>query len=224
MWSNSLMFSPLYQADSLSTEYLHYRVCFSRRLSLNYKNRSLAHTFTAIDKTANFFVFKGKKLKYQKTLLYANLVFFHAVNDTRIPTFYQKKYNFQSYDVNLIEHPLLDKLLSETLFFMDFNLLIPYFLTRDLPMIKPIISVKPFFKKKKQKNKNISKYNIRYAYVPHKQRIQVTMRWFSMVIKLDTKPMVNSFLNTCLDILNEDTSFIVRLRNQIYLKLAAEKQ
>lgn len=224
MWRNSLTFSPLYQSENLSFEYLNYRICFSRRLSLQYKNRSIANTFTAIDKAANFFVFKGRKLKYVKTLLYANLVFFHSVNGTNIPQFFKKKYAFESYFVDLTIYPALNKLLTETLFFMDFNLLIPYFLTRDLPMIKPIISIKPFLKKKKQKNKNINKYNIRYAYVPHNQRMQVTMRWFSMVIKLDTQPMVNSFLDTCLNILDEESSFIVELRNQIYLQLAAEKQ
>jgi hypothetical protein len=192
-------------------------------LSLKYKNRSIANTFTAIDKTANFFVFKGQKLRYQKTFFYANLIFFHSVNDIKIPNFFKHKYGFEMFAVDLTVHPLLNKLLAETLFFMDFSLLIPYFLSRDLPMIKPVISVKPFFKKKKLKNSQISKYNIRYAYVPHNQRIQVTMRWFSMVVKLDTKPMVNSFLNTCLDILDEETSFIVKLRDQIYLKLAAEK-
>lgn len=223
MWKNTLYFSFLYRAENLTFEYLNYRICFSYNKSFKFKNRSIVNTFTTLDKISNFFVFKGKKKIYKKTLLYANLIFFYSINSINIPQFYKHKYIFNDFNINLIEYPVLNKLLSETLFFMDFNLLIPYFLTNNLPMIKPIIIIKPFFKKKKQKNKNINKYNIRYVYVPHKRRMQVTIKWFSMFIKLSTQPLINSFLQTCLNIINEDTSFIIQIRNQIYLKLAVEK-
>jgi hypothetical protein len=107
---------------------------------------------------------------------------------------------------------------------MDFNLLVPYFLKKDLPMIKAVITVRKFLKKKKPKNRLKSKYSIRYAYVPHAQRLLVSMRWFGMMVKVSNPVLINSFIENTLTITDESSSFIIKLRNQIYLGLTAESE
>jgi hypothetical protein len=61
------------------------------------------------------------------------------------------------------------------------------------------------------------------VYVPHVQRILVSMRWFGMMVKLRNVSLVNSFINNTLNIMDENQSFIIKLRNQIYAGLTAEQ-
>lgn len=209
--------------NSKTLQYLNFRCCFSRRKSLKYKNRSIANSFTIIERTSNFFNFKGFKLKYYKVLLYSNLFFFYNMHGIKTPAMHIKKHKYTNYGLDMESFPVMHKLLSESDVYMDFNVLLPFFITKDLPMIKACITVRKFLKKKKPKNKIKYKYSIRYAYVPHSQRILVSMRWFGMMVKLRNVSLVNSFINNALNIMDEDQSFIVKLRNQIYLGLTAEQ-
>jgi hypothetical protein len=223
MHSNVQLSETLIHSNFKTSQYLNFRCCFSRRKSLNYKNRSLTSTFTIIERTSNFFNFKGFKLKYYKILLYSNLFFFYNIYNIKTPAAFIKKHNYTNFILDIESFPIMHKLLSESDIYMDFNVLIPFFITKDLPMIKSCITVRKFLKKKKPKNKIKYKYSIRYVYVPHTQRILVSMRWFGMMVKLRNTSLINSFINNTLNIMDENQSFIIKLRNQIYLGLAAEQ-
>jgi hypothetical protein len=157
-------------------EYLNLRCCFVGRKALNYKNRNLANTYTILERTSNFFNFKGFKLKYFKTFSYANLFFFYNMHAVKTPSLYLKRYKYTNFFLDMESFPVMHKLLSESDVYMDFNILIPFFITKDLPMIKSVVTIRKFLKKKKPKNKLKNKYSIRYVYVPHVQRILVSMR------------------------------------------------
>lgn len=222
MWSRIENKLILQNKEKIMLEYLNLKSCFSRRKSLNYKNRSLAHNFNVIERSANFFNFKGHKLRYLKALSFANLFFFSNFAGIKNPKHLYSRYRHTHFQVNLESYPLLHKLLSESDYYMDFNVLIPTFLNKDLPMLKASITERKFTKKKKIKNRLRNKYNVRYVYVPHKQRILVSLRWFGMLTKLSNKSLVNSFIDNTLNIADETNSYIIQLRNQIYLGLAAE--
>lgn len=222
MWTKLRSDSNTYQFEHITNEYLNLRCCFSRRKSLKYKNRSLVYGYSVLDRTSNFFNFKGRKLHYYKLLTYANLFFFFNLHSIIIPMAVRNKYTFSGFAIDLESYPVLNKLFIESDYFMDFNLLIPYFLNKDLPMLKAVITVRKFLKKKKPKNRLKSKYSVRYVYVPHTQRIQVAMRWFGMMVKISNPVIVNSLIENTLNITNETSSFIIKLRNQVYLGLTAE--
>lgn len=224
MWAKLRKDDLTYQFEDLTNEYIRLRSCFSPRKSLKYKNRSLANSYSALDRTANFFNFKGRKLHYFKLLTYSNLFFFYNLFGVHTPKSLQNKYTFKNFELNLESYPMLNKLFIESDYFMDFNLLVPYFLKKDLPMIKAVITVRKFLKKKKPKNRLKSKYSIRYAYVPHAQRLLVSMRWFGMMVKVSNPVLINSFIENTLTITDESSSFIIKLRNQIYLGLTAESE
>lgn len=175
-----------------------------------------------LDRTANFFNFKGRKLHYYKLLAYANLFFFFNLHNVIVPKTIEHKYTFNRFDIDLESFPVLNKLFIESDYFMDFNILVPYFLNKDLPMLKATITIRKFLKKKKPKNRQKNKYSIRYVYVPHTQRVLVSMRWFGMMVKISNPVLINSFIANTLNITNETSSFIIKLRNQVYLGLTAE--
>ena len=222
MWAKLRASNDTYQFEELTNEYINIRCCFSPRKSLKYKNRSLAFGYSATDRTANFFNFKGRKLHYYKLLTYSNLFFFYNLRNVVTPGSVQRKYTYSSFSVDLESLPVLNKLFIESDYFMDFNMLIPYFLNKDLPMLKATVTVRKFLKKKKPKNRLKSKYSVRYVYVPHAQRILVSMRWFGMMVKISNPSIINSFIENTLNIADESSSFVVKLRNQVYLGLTAE--
>ena len=135
--------------DLQTHEYLTLKCCFSRRKSLNYKNRSIALMYSATDRTSNFFNFKGLKLKYFKTFSFANLFFFYNLTGVKPPVNLQRLKPHKFFECDLESYPVLSKLLSESDLYMDFNLLIPTFLGKSLPMIKATLTVRKFLKKKK---------------------------------------------------------------------------
>ena len=222
MWTRLRTSNDAYQFEEITNEYINLRSCFSRRKSLQYKNRSLAAGYSAIDRTANFFNFKGRKLHYYKLLAYSNLFFFYNLLGVATPKNLQNKYTYNNFAVDLESLPVLNKLFIESDYFMDFNMLIPYFLNKDLPMLKATITIRKFLKKKKPKNRLKSKYSVRYVYVPHAQRIQVSMRWFGMMVKITNPSIINSFLENTLNIADEASSFVVKPRNPVYLGLTAQ--
>lgn len=222
MWTKLRTNNLIYRFEDITNEYITLRCCFNPRKSLKYKNRSLACNYSVIDRTANFFNFKGRKLHYFKLLAYSNLFFFYNLLSVPTPKVMQNKYTYNSFKMDLESFPVLNKLFIESDYFMDFNMLVPYFINKDLPMLKATITVRKFLKKKKPKNRLKSKYSIRYTYVPHSQRLLVSMRWFGMMVKISNPVIINSFIENTLNITDESNSFIVKLRNQVYLGLTAE--
>lgn len=225
MWSNVENLHETYKISNLLNKYFLFKSKFNLHKTIKYKNRFLQKKTTALGKLSNFFAFKGNKIKYIKIFNYSNLLFLHKLNNVKTPYFFLYKYDYDDFLYNINENQLLSKIFSESDFFQDLNLFIPFFLNKNLPMVKPMLIVKKNLKKKKNLNKLKNKYTIKYIYVPYKHRISITMRWFSMLVKFTKKPLASYFLEMCLNLTETDDSCLVlKLKNQVYAGLAAEHE
>ena len=221
-WSKS--FKPIHftAAELIINDYYSTKGNFGTRKSLNYKNRFVRQSYTVSNKLANFFVFKGFKLKYLKLFNYASLCFFWNTNNINTPLWFFKHYKYENFVVNLPNYPQLNKIIKDSAVFHTFNTIVPYFLLPELPMIKAVCLKKKI--KKKKKVSNPKKYSLRYAYVPHSQRLAVSFRWFSMLVKVTNKPLINSYVSVILNTSTQtEESMIIQIRNQVYAGLAAEQ-
>lgn len=210
------------RCQELAHDYLFFRNAIRRRPSLKYKNRSLANTYSFIGKLSNFFVYKGFKLKYLKIFNYASVFFLYKFYSNNTPSFFFKKFKYKDFDVNFDNFYLMAQLVDSFAFFSDFNILLPSLLDSSTPMVKPLILRRSFFKKKKIPNRIKTKFNIKYVYIPADQRFFTSLRWFAMLLKFSKKPLVRRFLDMALDSSLEDKSLLIKLKNYVYERLAAE--
>lgn len=210
------------RCQELAYEYLFFRNAIRRRPSLRYKNRSLANTYSFINKLSNFFVYKGLKLKYLKIFNYASVFFLYKFYSTNTPSFFLKKFKYRDFDISFDTFYLMARLVDSFSFFSDFNILLPSLLESSTPMVKPLVLRRSFFKKKKIPNRIRTKFNIKYLYIPADQRFFTVLRWFAMLLKFSKKPLVQRFLEMTLDSSLEDNSLLIKLRNYVYERLAAE--
>lgn len=224
MWSRSFSESRFFITSLLFNEYQYAIGLYGRRNTTQYKNRFLVKQETLTNKTVNFFVFKGVKLKYSKILKYSSLAFYRKLLGIRTPASLFKKYTYNDLHIHQELMPLLTKLFKESNLFLELNTLVPYHITPSVPMVKAICLSKKYSKKKKTVKKRLPKYTLQYVYVPHSQRMAVAVRWFGMLVKVTHKPLVNSFIDACMNVLgSEENSFLIKIRNQVYAGLAAEK-
>lgn len=224
MWSNSFNESKFFATSLLFAEYQYAIGVYGRRNTTQYKNRFLVKQETLTNKTVNFFVFKGFKLKYFKLLKYSSLAFYRKLAEVQTPASLFKKYAYNDLRLNPELNPLLTKLFKDSNLFLELNTLVPYHITPSVPMVKAICLAKKYTKKKKTVKKRLPKYTLQYVYVPHSQRMAVAVRWFGMLVKVTHKPLVNSFIDACMNVLGtEEQSFLIKIRNQVYAGLAAEK-
>ncbi len=214
-----------FNINNINNAYFQYKNKFKSKKTLKYKNRFLAKTWQLNEKVSNFYVFKGYKLKYLKLFNYANLLLFNKINGIQTPKNHYKKYQFNDFLIENTEYIKLLKIIAQTPILIDLNLLIPLFVEKESPMVKPTILVKKKLKKKKTLKKYKNKYSIQYKYIPQNERFAIVLKWYSMFIKFSEKSLIQSYLTTTLNIINnENNSPLTALKNQVYAGLAAEQE
>jgi len=223
MWSLCFNLEKTQRTDLMFTEYFYSQAHFGRRASTRYKNRFLVQQQTFVEKTVNLFVFKGSKLKFVKLFQYASLAFFWNVKGVRAPIWFTQHFNYFALQGEYVLKPEVQKLFKNSDLFLNLNTLVPFFITPNLPMVKGVCFARKHLKKKKSVKKKLAKYTVKYFYVPHTQRMAVAARWFGMLTKVTHKPLINNFLDVCVNVtLDDNASYLIKLRNQVYAGLAAE--